>query len=159
MRVNVWNLLAETADRTPHRPALRRDGVVWSYAETRDRALALAARLRDAGVRPGDRVGCLMHNDREHLLAYFALPAAGAVLVSLNTRLTAAEQRGILAHAGARWLVHDDAHADRAAALGVARVTPPDARLAAFEVTLAGDDQPAQLYYTSGTTGDPRASC
>lgn len=156
MIVNVWNLLAETAARTPERPALRRAGDAWTYAETRERALALAASLRDAGVARGDRVGCLMHNDREHLLAYFAFAAAGAVLVSLNTRLTAAEQRGILAHAGARWLVHDAAHAARAAELDVAPITPPDARLASFDVTLAADHQPAQLYYTSGTTGEPK---
>lgn len=161
--MNVWNLLADAAANWPDRPCLRTSTAggptACSYAETADRALALAAHLRELGVQPGDRVGCLMHNDAEHLLAYFGIAAAGAILVSLNTRLAPGEQSDILRHAGAMLLVHDRAHATRAGELGI---TPYEVALAgaaattSFAATPAAAEEPAQLYYTSGTTGSPK---
>ena len=125
-RVNVWSFLEDAARDAPDRASLRQGPQQLSYAEARGRALALAADLRSAGVREGDRVGCLMHNHLEHLIAYFGVAAAGAVLVSLNTRLTDGEQRDILQRSGARWLVHDDAHALRAGVLEQELLTVPD---------------------------------
>lgn len=153
--MNVWNFLADAANNWPERVALRR-GQEFSYADTARRALDVAAHLRASGVQPGDRVGCLMDNDVDHLLAYFGIAAAGAILVSLNTRLTAREQRDILAHSGSKLLLHDQAHAAHAAEVGIAVATVADAGHAEFVATPAAHDQPAQLYYTSGTTGSPK---
>ena len=154
--MNLWNLLADTAARWPDRIAVRHDGRELTYRQTTERALGLAGALRDAGIAPGDRVGCLMNNHANHLLAYFGIAAAGGVLVSLNTRLAAAEQRRILEHAQAKLLLHDDGHATRARELGLATTTVAAARAAEFAPTLANADEPAQLYYTSGTTGEPK---
>ncbi len=115
--MNVWNLLATTAASQPRQPALRQSPRTLDYAAAHAAALALAATLRQRGIAPGDRVACLMHNHIEHYLAYFAIAAAGGVLVSLNTRLQAAEQRQILRHSGAALLLHDEAHRERAAEL------------------------------------------
>ena len=154
--VNVWNFLADAARRWPDRPTLTQGHRQISYVEARDRALKLAANLRDRGVREGDRVGCLMHNDIDHLIAYFGVAAAGAILVSLNTRLTDNEQRDILAHSGARWLVHDDAHELRAGILERELLRVPQHGAPGAQTFLLEDDEPAQLYYTSGTTGAPK---
>lgn len=97
-----------------------------------------------------------MHNHEEHLLAYFGIAATGAILVSLNTRLTAGEQRDILTHSGAKLLLHDNDHAQRANELAIAATTVADAKPNHFEATPAAAHEPAQLYYTSGTTGDPK---
>lgn len=153
--MNVWNFLDDAAGQWPDRVALRRTHAL-SYAETRQRALDVAAHLRQLGIQPGDRVGCLMDNDVEHLLAYFAIAAAGAVLVSLNTRLTAGEQCDILEHSGAKLLLHDRTHAGRGDAIGLPTTTVDDAIQADFTATPAAADEPAQLYYTSGTTGSPK---
>lgn len=154
--MNVWTFLEDTARRAPRQVALTRGSRQLSYAEARDRALALAVDLRSRGVQQGDRVGCLMHNDIDHWIAYFGLAAAGAVLVSLNTRLTDGEQREILEHSGARWLVHDADHALRAGVLERELVTVPDRRDPEGATSLLDADEPAQLYYTSGTTGSPK---
>ena len=154
--MNVWSFLEDAALDAPDRASLRQGPQQLSYAQARGRALALAADLRSAGVREGDRVGCLMHNHLEHLIAYFGVAAAGAVLVSLNTRLTDGEQRDILQHSGARWLVHDDAHALRAGVLEQELLTVPDRLEPAAQPHLLDADEPAQLYYTSGTTASPK---
>lgn len=158
--MNVWNFLAGAAAQWPSRPALREPTRTLDHAAAARCARQLAAALRARGVRPGDRVACLMHNGANHLLAYFGVAAAGAILVSLNTRLSATEQRTILAHAGACLLLHDDAHRERAAELGGA-ATPAAEAIAAGRDTgaalpLAAADEPAHLYYTSGTTGAPK---
>jgi fatty-acyl-CoA synthase len=58
------------------------------YPEVADRAARLANVLRSMGVEPGDRVGTLAWNNQEHLEAYLAIPCMGAVLHTLNLRLT-----------------------------------------------------------------------
>ncbi|MFK7738762.1 MAG: long-chain-fatty-acid--CoA ligase [Planctomycetota bacterium] len=169
--MNVWNLLEDAASQFGDQTALVADGHSVDYRDLRERALAMAGGLAARGVQPGDRVGCLMHNTPEHLLAYFGIAAAGAVLVSLNTRLVASEQQHILQHAGAKLLLHDEAHAQRSEELDIAGVAAHAAaaegqraedqraegqRTPLRQPTLAAADDPAQLYYTSGTTGSPK---
>jgi len=160
--VNVWHLLATTAKTHPEQPALRQGTRELDYGSAARTALALAAVLRQRGIAAGDRVACLMHNHIEHYLAYFAVAVTGGVLVSLNTRLQASEQRQILRHSGTQLLLCDEAHRQRAAELaadcprGVLEASLPLPESPGFEPSPAAADSPAQLYYTSGTTGDPK---
>lgn len=162
--MNVLDFLVHAAAAAPHREALREGDRRLDYATAHRLTLQLAATLRAQGVQPGDRIGCLMDNHVEHFLAYFAAAAAGAILVSLNTRLSAAEQRNVLAHSESRLLLHDTAHAARAAELapglphGAFAAGPAiaEGRAEGFRPTPAGADDPAHLYYTSGTTGSPK---
>jgi fatty-acyl-CoA synthase len=80
-----------------------------TYAEFAAEAARVAGALRASGVGPGDRVAYLMPNLPEMLVAHFAVPLAGGVLVAINTRLTAEEMSYILRHSGAKMLVADAA--------------------------------------------------
>ena len=80
-----------------------------TYAEFAAEAARVARALRAGGVEPGDRVAYLMPNLPEMLVAHFAVPLAGGVLVAINTRLTAEEISYILRHSGAKILVADAA--------------------------------------------------
>ena len=80
-----------------------------TYAEFAAEAARVAGALRASGVEPGDRVAYLMPNLPEMLVAHFAVPLAGGVLVAINTRLTAEEVSYILRHSGAKVLVADAA--------------------------------------------------
>jgi fatty-acyl-CoA synthase len=80
-----------------------------TYSEFAAEAARVARALRASGVEPGDRVAYLMPNLPEMLIAHFAVPLAGAVLVAINTRLTAEEVSYILRHSGAKILVADAA--------------------------------------------------
>ncbi len=71
------------------------------------RAKQLAGALADLGVRPGDRVATLAWNDRRHLEAYFAVPAMGAVLHTLNVRLHARDLAYVIEHAEDRVIILD----------------------------------------------------
>jgi fatty-acyl-CoA synthase len=80
-----------------------------TYAEFAAEVARVARALRASGVEPGDRVAYLMPNLPEMLIAHFAVPLAGGVLVAINTRLTAHEVSYILRHSGAKIVVVDAA--------------------------------------------------
>ncbi len=78
-----------------------------SLAETQDRAHRLAHALHDAGIRPGDRVGTFMWNGARHLEAYHATAGMGAVLHTLNIRLSPADLAYIVGHAEDKLILAD----------------------------------------------------
>jgi fatty-acyl-CoA synthase len=148
------------------------------YGTLVPRARSLAAALLAEGVRPGDRVATLMWNHSAHLEAYFGVPAAGAVLHTLNLRLPPDHLAYVVNHAHDRWLLVDDVllpvlerirdriHVDRIVVVpfsGKPVATgsedyeqllarhPPAASLPQID-----EDDAAGLCYTSGTTGWPK---
>ena len=72
-----------------------------------DRADQLAAGLRRLGVRPGDRVATFGWNNSEHQEAYFAIPGMGAVMHTVNIRLSAEQIRYVIGHAEDSVLIAD----------------------------------------------------
>ena len=138
-----------------------------TYAELADRGARLVSALAAAGVEPGDRVAALCTNSHVMLELHHAVPARGAVLVSVNIRLSPDEMRYVLEHSGARLLVatRELAEAARglAGGLGIALVVEDeyDAWLEASPADpahrVAVDERDLlALNYTSGTTGRPK---
>jgi long-chain acyl-CoA synthetase len=129
-----------------------------TYAELGSRCRRLAGAMRKLGVAPHDRVGVIALNSDRYLELYLGLPAAGYVLVPVNSRLAPVEMRAILEDAGVSVLFADG---DYPGAAGVSKVlTMPedyeDLLAAADEVPLGDgvtEDDLAALFYTSGTTG------
>src|SRR5207245_1156859 len=60
------------------------------------------------GIKAGDRVGTFLWNSQEHLEAYFAVPAMGAVLHTLNIRLFPEQLTFVINHAEDRVVIVDD---------------------------------------------------
>jgi long-chain acyl-CoA synthetase len=131
-----------------------------TYAELGSRCRRLAGAMRNLGLAPRARIGVIALNSDRYLELYLGLPAAGFVLVPVNSRLAPAEMRAILADAGVSILFAD---ADYPGAADVKQVlTMPgdyeDLIAAASEPDEAGEARPAEddlaaLFYTSGTTG------
>ncbi len=71
-----------------------------TFGALADRADQLAAGLRRLGVEPGDRVATFAWNTQEHQEAYFAIPGMGAVMHTINIRLSAEQIRYVIGHAG-----------------------------------------------------------
>ena len=111
------------------------------------------------GLVPGDRVGVLLPNSVECLVAYYALAKAGLVRVGMNTRETLENHHYKLEDSGSRAVIHDDIEGlDTEIAIGRAEFASmfehPDASPCAVDRTL---DMPLRLGYTGGTTGKPKA--
>lgn len=130
-----------------------------TYAETWSRCRRLAGGLRRLGLQFGDRVAIWAANSHQYLEVYMAVPAAGMVVVPLNTRHAEPELRYALEDSGTRVLITD--RDPGALADVVERVIHiPDAYEAllaeAPEMELGVDvteDTVAGLFYTGGTTG------
>ena len=78
-----------------------------TYKETRDRAHQLAHALSEAGIAVGDRVGTFMWNGSRHLEAYQACAGMGAVLHTLNIRLSEKDLEYIINHAEDQIIIVD----------------------------------------------------
>src|SRR5262249_55897044 len=159
--------LARSAAAFPERTAVVDGDRRWTWAEFRERTRRLAVALQGAGIDKGDRVAFLAPNTVEMLEAHFGVPASGAVLVCVNTRLTAEEIAYILEHAGARILVVDPslAHLVQDAQVERILVTREGGDYADFllnasdrepEDRLESEDDVISINYTSGTTGRPK---
>ena len=70
-----------------------------TYTDIGRRARQLAGALTKLGVRPGDRVATLAWNSYRHLEIYYAIPCMGAVLHTLNLRLSQSDLEYIINHA------------------------------------------------------------
>src|SRR5512144_371636 len=103
------SFLRRSAEVRPDKTAVIHGSRRLTYRELAEESQRLANALRSAGVAPGDRVAFLLPNVPEMVVAHFAVPLAGAVLVALNTRLAAEEIRYICDHSEAVVLVVDAA--------------------------------------------------
>ena len=178
MTLSLASILAENARRRPNSPALIEGDLRLTFAELWQQSLAQAAALVELGVRPGDRVALMAPNVAEFPRAYYAILAAGGVVVPVHLLLTAEEVGYVLRDSGSTVLISHAATAAVAAGAASAaevplvtvgpavpvpgavgrleelaeRVTP----LTHFTARQAED--PAVVFYTSGTTGQPKGA-
>ena len=136
-----------------------------------DTAARLGNGLRtEHSLAPGDRVAIVMRNRPEYLEAKYAIWHAGLVAVPVNARLHRDEIAYILEHSATSVVLTDDEHTDDVSSLvdeiaGLkASVLAPSTQWSSLlaaepmaRVDRRGDD-PAWLFYTSGTTGRPKGA-
>ncbi len=87
----VWWLLEQTARRFPQRVAIRYFNESMTYEELFERARKAAALYQSLGVQPGDRVGLLLPNIPEYLIAAYGVWMAGGLVVSISPLSVAVE--------------------------------------------------------------------
>src|SRR5512135_134047 len=152
-----------------------------SFAEVGRRTAQLAAALDRLGVQPGDRVATAQWNNQEHLEAYLAVPAMGAVLHTVNIRLFPEQIVYIANHAEDKVVIVDGSLTpllvrllpelktiEHVVIVGPGELDGAHARVHSYEDLLAAesgqfawvedmDERSAALMcYTSGTTGNPK---
>jgi fatty-acyl-CoA synthase len=94
--------------QAPDQEIVYRDLKRFTYREIRGRIGRLASALFKIGVRPGDTVGVLDWDSNRFLEAYFAIPMMGAVLQTVNVRLSSEQIAYTVNHAGASTLLLND---------------------------------------------------
>ncbi|MBC9032656.1 fatty acid--CoA ligase [Sphingomonas sp. JC676] len=168
--------------QAPDQQIVYRDLKRFTYRQLRERVGRLASALATLGVGPGDTVGVLDWDSNRFLEAYFAVPMMGAVLQTVNVRLTPEQVAYTINHAGASVLLVND---DFVPMLEGIRSQLPNVKLlvlmsdrAAFQIgglTFAGEYEDlllcaspdysfpefdenavATTFYTTGTTGLPK---
>src|SRR6266498_706430 len=166
-RLTPLAFLERTAAAFPERVAVVDGDQRQTWTGFRERARRLAIALQETGIEKDDRVAFLAPNTSELLEAHYGVPAAGAVLVAINIRLTAEEIAYIVEHSGSRVLVVDPSLAHLVADLDVEHllVTGEGGAYDAFleaagdgepEDRLESEDDTISINYTSGTTGRPK---
>lgn len=182
-RYNIAELICERwARAAPDRVALialdaSGGETRWSYRELSRRSSRLANALAARGVSRGDRVGVLLPQSAETVLAWLGAVKLGAVITPLFTLFGEEALEYRLADSGCAALITDRANLSKIAAIRdrlpelrvVICIEGPDegaeglaAALApardAVEMAATGPDDPALLAYTSGTTGPPKGA-
>ncbi|MGC9406782.1 long-chain-fatty-acid--CoA ligase [Streptomyces sp. DZ1-3] len=167
--LSVAAVLAENARRRPDKEALVEGDLRLSFAEVWRRARAQAGALAGLGVEPGDRVALMAPNTADFPQAYYAIAAAGGVVVPVHLLLSAGEVEHVLRDSGATLLLCHPVQAETGAAAaretGVRMITLGEefgaladgAEPLTTYVTRDADD-PAVVFYTSGTTGVPKGA-
>jgi fatty-acyl-CoA synthase len=145
----------------------------YTYGEFGARVHRFASRLRENGLRKHDRVAVLSPNTPALLEAHFAVPAAGGILVAINTRLQSHEIDVILKHSGATFLFVDAELASLiepldTAGMQIVRIDDSGSDSDPYERFLAAgspapvvswledEEETISINYTSGTTGVPK---
>ncbi len=162
-RMPDW--LAHRASTLPNAEAILAPGESLTYAQLDARVQAFAGGLAGRGVRAGDRVALLAGNSLDFAVAVHGVSRVGAVLVPLNTRLTAAELAMQLAGVKPRVTLADPLLAPRAIEATTLAGFPAPIPLAltgdpeeAHLVETHAEDDPFCIIHTSGTTGRPRGA-
>ncbi|HEY7127550.1 MAG TPA: acyl--CoA ligase family protein [Ktedonobacterales bacterium] len=165
------SFLQRSASVFPDKTAIVHGERRYTYRQFEERVNRLASALRAAGMQKHDRVAFLCPNIPALLEGTFGVPAAGGILVAINTRLSTAEISYILQHSGAKFLFVDaelEHLVEEAKGLHVVRVLDTGEADDPYEAFLAGgspepvtswledEEETISINYTSGTTGRPK---
>jgi acyl-CoA synthetase (AMP-forming)/AMP-acid ligase II len=178
---SICTAFLECAATSPDARMVHHRGKNWTYGQIERQSAALAGLLQASGVVAGDRVALLLHNSAQYVASYFAVLRMGGVVVALQPESTprelvhtllAAQPQGIIAEADC--LDHLQALAQhlnplRTLVICQNRPSAPESgalRWVGWNEACAhpvgtdchpqASDAPAQIIFTSGTTGPPK---
>src|SRR4051812_41712909 len=184
----LHEILDSTVVDVPDRPATSFLGATLTFAEIKERSDRLASALGDLTIAKGDRVGILLPNCPQYIIAAFAILRHGAIVVNINPTYTAREVLALTGDSGVRFVVTLDVLAplfshgsesssiERVIVTSMGEYSPAatPASAAGGAVTLAAllasvvepeivrapiaAGDIAVLQYTGGTTGAPKGA-
>ncbi|QNG20629.1 long-chain fatty acid--CoA ligase [Rhodococcus triatomae] len=169
--MNIVRVFDSNVRKYPDKTFLHHDGTDHTYTQVEEDSRKFATLFRESGLRKGDRVALMCYNTPGFVHAMLGAWRIGAVVVPINHKLQAPEVEYILDHADVKVLVFDGALAEVAGKLDRPELTLWSTDTAAdgfgFVDELAADraraadepideTDPAEILYTSGTTGSPK---
>lgn len=166
----VHSLLERNARKYPNEIAVRwpEGGTALTWTELNCGANALARHLRASGVKPGSRAAIFISNRPEFITAYFGSLKAGLMVIPLNVKFTPSEISYILSDSEAATVIYEESLRavveDAAKGADTIKVALSARDLPALNEKYDNEDlnlnvspeDPAEILYTSGTTGKPK---
>ena len=174
--MNVAQIFCHSAFLFPEKPLVYFEDESIKYGEFRDKILRFGNGLRELGVKPGDRVAIYATNSIDWLISEFAIWAAAGVLVPINDKYTVEEAKFIIEHSESEVVIIDNSTSEKMKAMAVDLQGDMKVLTAGGTVFEGGmeleqlinnnnplrlpvyrdGEDPAAIYYTSGTTGKPK---
>lgn len=166
MQMPLW--LEKRSSLTPNRTAIEMGDQVLTFMELRNRARAVAVKLKALHIKQGDVVACICGNDIAVVEIVHATQYVGAIFLPLNPRLSAYEQAFQLEDAKVSLLIYDESLIDDSKKDQFTKLELTMLDINAFQdmsVTSNNQDELASMIdieaiqtimYTSGTTGTPK---
>ena len=177
----IRNLLPTANRSTVAGEIVDASGLRFTYPQFRQRVAKLAGGLAACGVKQGDTVAVMDWDTHRYLECFYAIPSMGAVLMTVNIRLSREQVRYTIDHAGATTVIAHpeflpllvgegpDLDLKRIIVVGDPGDFAPPAGVELFEFYAITDAAPpefdypevdersrATMFYTSGTTGNPK---
>jgi acyl-CoA synthetase (AMP-forming)/AMP-acid ligase II len=175
--MGVGDILRRSAFNNANKPALVFENRRINYGELNQSVNRLANSLLQMGLQKGDRVAVLLHNSPEFFEVYFACAKSGAIFVPINNLFRKKELLQIFQYIEPRFLIYDDEFNK------IVQAILPELKFLEFPVVLRGqssgcknyaklideaagreptvviaDDDIANIFLTSGTTGRPKGA-
>jgi long-chain acyl-CoA synthetase len=184
----LHEIIDTAAIEVPDRPATAFFGATLTFQELKDRSDRFATALAALGINKGDRVGIMLPNCPQYIIAAFAVLRHGAIVVNINPTYTPREVLTVANDSGIRLMITMDALApliagvraqtsiEKVIVTALAEYTPAAAAPPRIEGTLSltelikdvktpqvfrvpiAPDDLAVLQYTGGTTGTPKGA-
>ncbi|MEV6766724.1 amino acid adenylation domain-containing protein [Streptomyces sp. NPDC051105] len=151
--LSVPGRFAEQVARTPDAPAVEADGASLTYSNLDAASGRLAARLREAGVRPGDTVALPLDRSVSMVVAQLAVLRAGACCLPLDPRAPAARLAALTDRSDVRVAI---AGPDVELPDPVLVLAPRASGDVPVPITATPPESAAYVMYTSGSTGEPK---
>src|SRR2546423_4980807 len=158
---NFSELLLASARRYPQKDAILYRGQATTFGDLTTRAAAIASALRQEGIGKGDVCALLGRDPVDAAAGFFAVVGLGATAINLNELYRPRQIEFVLSHSGARLLLISRDILD-----SLPRTIVATARILVFddiatgvtelETVAVNPTDPAQITYTSGSTGQPK---
>ncbi len=156
---SLGELFLDQAARQPSKIALTHEDRGISYQLLAAAAIELSGRLTAAGVKPGDRVALCAPSVPEMVAAQIAILLAGAACIPLDPEYPAARLRFMIEDSSSQLLLTTPSLAPRLPDMAktiLLAPLPEALELPAFSGVKVPADSASHVFYTSGSTGNPK---
>lgn len=164
--MNVIEAIVRQAEEFPEKIAIHFENQSFTYRVLLEKVYRLSRMMRSSGLQPDDRVAIYCSNRPEWIEVFLAVLHSGGVVVSVNPQLKQNEINYILTHSEPKFIFVEDQlfgnlndhsyGAEQVFVIGESDAMTVDDTPEPVEMVHRKEEDPAVIFYTSGTVGQPK---